>query len=363
MALIDSRNSNTTILICEDETDLLEDLAMLVADAGYQVIAETSADAAIGQLQTIRPDLILSDIAMPGTDGMAFLRHVRETRPDLDDVPFILLTAFADTTDATIGKRAGADDYLVKPVDYDLLIATIESQLRQVARLRGTGPVPAASVGEMGLISALDMLHFGIILLNAHGGVCFANRTALRRLEDCTMANVRQNLSEAVGASEFSALLGQCRRDARQGLCFRRAFIEQHVDDTDSPPRVIAFVALGQEPADPDAPMLMVLILDSGAVGQLGREMISEAAGLTAAESGVARMLANGHRSGDIAQMLSVSPTTVNFHLKNIFQKTEISRQADLIGLLRSIPLDNLPRPAHPPDKTVLRKPPVLSGD
>lgn len=77
MALSGPGNDKITIMICEDEGDLLDDLVMVVSDAGYHVVAETSADAAIGRLQSCRPDLILSDIAMPGTDGMAFLRHIQ----------------------------------------------------------------------------------------------------------------------------------------------------------------------------------------------------------------------------------------------------------------------------------------------
>ena len=66
--------SRATILVCEDEPDLLEDLTAVLAEAGYDVLAEPTAEAALARLDDTRADLILSDIALPGIDGMTFLR-------------------------------------------------------------------------------------------------------------------------------------------------------------------------------------------------------------------------------------------------------------------------------------------------
>ena len=127
------------ILVCEDEGDLLDDLAAVLTEAGYEVLAETSAEAALIRLDSVRADLILSDITLPGIDGMTFLRRVRQTRPDLNDVPFILLTGFADRSDILAGKRAGADDYLVKPFAFPELLArtrALTRRLREVGAMR-----------------------------------------------------------------------------------------------------------------------------------------------------------------------------------------------------------------------------------
>ena len=74
----------------------------------------------------------------------------------------------------------------------------------------------------------------------------------------------------------------------------------------------------------------------------------AQAAGLTASEAAVAELLARGLRLKDIADELSINLTTVNFHLRNIFQKTLTSRQADLMLLLRSVPLAECPHCAGP---------------
>ena len=91
---------------------------------------------ALDRLEDCRPDLILCDIAMPVMDGYALLRVIRESMTDLADVPFVFLSAQDGSDQIAQGKYAGADDYLVKPVNFDLMLATIAARLRQVQRVR-----------------------------------------------------------------------------------------------------------------------------------------------------------------------------------------------------------------------------------
>ena len=123
------------ILCVEDEPHLLEDLTEELEEAGY--LAETAQNGieAIKCLQAGRPDLILCDMMMPELDGPGLLQHVRREYRDLDTVPFIFLTAKATREDIIAGKRMGVDDYLTKPIDYDMLLATVESRLREVKRI------------------------------------------------------------------------------------------------------------------------------------------------------------------------------------------------------------------------------------
>jgi CheY-like chemotaxis protein len=76
---------------------------------------------------------------MPKMDGPTMLAHIRQSRPNMNDVPIIFLTAKATRDDIVQGKRLGVDDYLTKPVDYDLLLATVEASLGQVFRVRKQG--------------------------------------------------------------------------------------------------------------------------------------------------------------------------------------------------------------------------------
>ena len=93
-------------------------------------------------LPKIRPDLIVSDVMMPRMDGIEFYQAVR-ANPTWVFIPFIFLTARSQEEDIYLGKRLGADDYLIKPYDRDNLVATVESKLTR------SRAVAEAAAGEM----------------------------------------------------------------------------------------------------------------------------------------------------------------------------------------------------------------------
>lgn len=123
------------ILCVEDEPELLRDIAEEITEAGATVVLAHHGKEALEQLDETRPDLILCDISMPHLDGFAFLRAVQAMPPEYVSIPFVFLTALSDPREVVEGKRLGADDYLVKPIDYDLLLVTIAARLRQVRRI------------------------------------------------------------------------------------------------------------------------------------------------------------------------------------------------------------------------------------
>ncbi|WP_321339860.1 response regulator [Breoghania sp.] len=127
--------SDITILCVEDEELLLGDLFEELEEAGYTVVAARNGHGALRALKTVTPDLILCDVMMPEMDGAELLKTVREAYPALDKVPFMFLTARCSREDVIEGKKLGVDDYLTKPVDYDLLLATIEARLAGVKRM------------------------------------------------------------------------------------------------------------------------------------------------------------------------------------------------------------------------------------
>lgn len=124
------------ILCVEDEEDLRRDIVDELREAGYGVIEASDGAAALRQLAAQRPDLILCDISMPALNGHAVLAAAKAPGGAYADIPFVFLSALADPREVVAGKRLGADDYLVKPIDYDLLLATVDARLRQVEQLR-----------------------------------------------------------------------------------------------------------------------------------------------------------------------------------------------------------------------------------
>ncbi len=125
----------TKILCIEDEAVLREDIVEELADAGYEVVQAANGRSGHTAILEHSPDLVLCDVNMPDMSGFELLTTLRENHTEHDDVPFIFLSALADRKDVIAGKRLGADDYLTKPVDFEMLLVTVESRLRQVDRM------------------------------------------------------------------------------------------------------------------------------------------------------------------------------------------------------------------------------------
>ena len=102
------------ILIVDDNTEVREALAIILEDAGYEVLQETNANDIEAVVLNAAPDAILLDAMMPGVNGFEALRRIRRNSKTAG-LPVIMVTARAQTSDLTQAKSAGADDYIVKP--------------------------------------------------------------------------------------------------------------------------------------------------------------------------------------------------------------------------------------------------------
>jgi CheY-like chemotaxis protein len=123
------------ILCVEDEEDLRKDIVEELRDAGYEAIEAENGRVALEAIVAQKPDLVLCDVTMPVMDGHALLAEIRENHPDKCELPFVFLSALADRESLMKGRKLGADDYLTKPVDYEMLLAAVESRLQHVQRL------------------------------------------------------------------------------------------------------------------------------------------------------------------------------------------------------------------------------------
>lgn len=116
------------ILIVDDDNLLRRSLAFSLEQAGFQTSTADSAETALAMIPHQRPDLVLLDIILPGMDGITALKHFHE---DLG-LPVIFLTARRRELDQILGLELGADDYITKPFNSDLLVAHIHAVLRRV---------------------------------------------------------------------------------------------------------------------------------------------------------------------------------------------------------------------------------------
>lgn len=124
------------ILAVEDEADLRDLLKEELEAEGHEVVTASDGNDAITKLASFSPEIVISDISMPGMDGFSLLEHFREAYPALDDTPFLFLTALANREDEIRAREVGVDDYLTKPIDFDMLHSVLTTRLRQVARMR-----------------------------------------------------------------------------------------------------------------------------------------------------------------------------------------------------------------------------------
>jgi two-component system KDP operon response regulator KdpE len=124
------------ILVADDDTEVLTLVRRILEDEKYQVITASSGEDALAAFENQSVDMVLLDIIMPGIDGYAVCRTVRQ----YSNVPVIMLTALGSDDDRVKGLNAGADDFVTKPFKTAVMLARIRSVLR---RSSGTLPTPS----------------------------------------------------------------------------------------------------------------------------------------------------------------------------------------------------------------------------
>ena len=141
------------ILLVDDDPDFRAALAARLAQKGLDVDAAESGAVALARLRDRAYALVISDVRMPEMDGIELLRRVKEDRPQ---TPVLMLTAFRDVDDAVEAMKLGANDYLIKPVDGDVLYTKISQILPEF----GEKPSGFESIitCDPGMVKHLEML-------------------------------------------------------------------------------------------------------------------------------------------------------------------------------------------------------------
>ena len=158
-----------TILCVEDELRVLANNRIALTDAGYTVLTAENLAQAQDHLSRHTPDAIVLDIMLPDGNGLDFLKKLRT---DGSRVPVIMLTAWNRNADIAGGLRAGANDYLGKPFDYEVLLARVEALFRNLGNvpdLVEKGPLKLDVMANRAFLNGIDMLlthkEFSLLLL------------------------------------------------------------------------------------------------------------------------------------------------------------------------------------------------------
>ncbi len=116
-----------SILLVEDDASVREAVTMALEGDGHQVRTAVSGEEALDRWRRSRPDLLLLDVMLPGTNGLDVCRTIRAE----DNVPIVMLTARTDAVDVVLGLESGADDYVTKPFETRVLLARVRAVLRR----------------------------------------------------------------------------------------------------------------------------------------------------------------------------------------------------------------------------------------
>ncbi len=135
-----------TVLVCDDERDIVSALKIYLTSDGYNVLEAFNGKEAIDIIENNEVHLILMDIMMPETDGLTALLKIREKH----NTPVIFTTAKSEDNDIILGLNLGADDYVTKPFNPVELLARVRSQLRRYTMLGG-GKFPKATIDVAGI--------------------------------------------------------------------------------------------------------------------------------------------------------------------------------------------------------------------
>jgi DNA-binding NarL/FixJ family response regulator len=125
----------TRILCIEDDRETAALIAEELIERGYEVTVAGDGREGFAAILKDMPDLVLSDISMPVMSGFEVLERLTALAPRFRSMPFVFLTALSDRDNELRGRQLGADDYVTKPIDFDLLATIITARLAGVARM------------------------------------------------------------------------------------------------------------------------------------------------------------------------------------------------------------------------------------
>ncbi len=139
------------VLVVDDDAALAEMLGIVLRGEGFEPIFVSDGDKAVEVFRESRPDLVLLDLMLPGSDGIDVCRQIRAE----SGVPIVMLTAKTDTVDVVLGLESGADDYIMKPFKSKELVARVRARLRRTDEPKRDGETLNLTPLEFDLLVAL----------------------------------------------------------------------------------------------------------------------------------------------------------------------------------------------------------------
>lgn len=277
----DQQVSLRVILVVDDALDTLRMLCDALAAEGYAVLAARDAEEALQRFDLTVPDGVLLDAVMPGMDGFALCRRLKAT-PPWSHVPVVFMTGLSDTEQILRGFASGGVDYVVKPLRIPEVLARLATHVRNAQATRLAR-------------EAVDVAGLGVVVLDGQGRVAWRSPQALRWLEAAFAAD-----PAPADAAAAWLVRAQATGDQTLALADGRQLLARHLGAS----------GLAES-------MLLLSRTTPEAIAPRHLQQVA----LTPRETEVLSWLSKGKTNRDIADILGMSPRTVNKHLEHIFEK------------------------------------------
>ncbi len=297
-----------TVLVVDDAAASVDLLRDLLSDAGYAVLDARDGSSALALVETLRPDAILLDVLMPGLDGFEVC-HRLQTSIRTADVPILFITALAAAVDIERAFGEGAVDYIVKPINERELLARLSAHIAK-SRLSRRAEASMRALGSRAVMCRSD------------GTITWATGRALALIDHWLGPPLGSERHLPTGIVQWMIRDGEHIADAHCGLpCLR----------VETPAGTLHVHHAGRAFENE-----WLLVLESQPTEARGR--LEEAFGLTVRETEVLVWVARGKTNRDVAEILGLSPRTIEKHLEHIFIKlgveTRTAATAIALGLL-----------------------------
>lgn len=279
------------VLVVDDDPASLRMLMDALESQGYDVLVATSGEAALQRLTHVVPDAVLLDCLMPGLSGLEVCQRMKAD-PTMQTVPVIFMTGLGETEDVVRGFASGGVDYVVKPVRIQEVLARLATHSRN-ARLTRMAH------------EAVDVAGMGVLFVDRAGRVLWQSPQAAQWL--------RQVQSEDPWQKHWRDAW-QAGNPLRLPLSGRQYL------------RIDSMLAPGSD----DVMLLLRRVHADEALAEPSR--VRNAA-LTPRETEVLSWVAKGKTNRDIADILGLSPRTVNKHLEHVFEKLGVETRAAAAAL------------------------------
>jgi DNA-binding response OmpR family regulator/DNA-binding CsgD family transcriptional regulator len=292
------------VLVVDDSPETLRLLTDAIEDAGMTVLVAREGEHALSIVEKVLPDVILMDALMPGMDGFETCRRLKRNST-LAHVPVIFMTGLSETQDIVKGLEAGGVDYVTKPIVPDELLARIRVHLTN-ARLANSAR------------AALDASGRYLLATDTSGGVLWCTPQTAKLLD----------LAFGDFHGEGDLLPPKVQEWLqKRTLSDIKSADSMIVLESDTSSLKLQFSYVGQV-----APEEILLRLVEGDI-ENDNLVLKRKLQLTQRESEVLMWIARGKSNRDIAEILSLSPRTVNKHLEQVYAKLGVENRAAAAAL------------------------------